>query len=88
MATETTRGKRRVLQGIVTSDKMDKTRTVQVVRQVRHPLYKKFLKQSKKYLAHDQHNDSHVGDTVVLMETRPLSKRKRWRVVEVVERAR
>ena len=88
MATESTRGRRKVVQGIVTSDKMDKTRTVQVVRQIRHPLYKKFVKRSKNYMAHDEANDSHVGDTVLLMETRPLSKNKRWRLVEVIERAR
>ena len=78
----------RTLQGRVVSDKMDKTRTVQVLRRIRHPLYKKFVKRTKKYVAHDGTNDSHVGDTVILMETRPLSKRKRWRLVEVVERAR
>jgi len=88
MATESTRGRRKVVQGIVTSDKMDKTRTVQVVRQIRHPLYKKFVKRSKNYMAHDEANDSHVGDTVLLMEIRPLSKNKRLRLVEVVERAR
>ena len=88
MSEEKTRGKRRVIQGVVTSDKMDKTRTVQVVRQIRHPLYKKFVKRTKKYMAHDEANDSHTGDTVLLMETRPLSRRKRWRLVEVVERAR
>ena len=88
MSEEKSRGNRRVIQGVVTSDKMDKTRTVQVVRQIRHPLYKKFVKQTKKYMAHDEANDSHAGDTVLLMETRPLSKNKRWRLVEVVERAR
>ena len=87
-ATENPRGRRKVVQGIVVSDKMDKTRTVQVVRLIRHPLYKKFVKRTKKYMAHDGANDSHVGDTVLLMETRPLSKRKRWRLVEIVERAR
>ena len=88
MSEEKNRGNRRVVQGVVTGDKMDKTRTVQVVRQIRHPLYKKFVKQTKKYMAHDEVNDSHAGDTVLLMETRPLSKNKRWRLVEVVERAR
>lgn len=88
MTTENTRGQRKVVQGIVTSDKMDKTRTVQVVRQIRHPLYKKFVKHTKKYMVHDEANDSHIGDTVLLMETRPLSKNKCWRLVEVVERAR
>jgi len=88
MSEEKNRGNRKVVQGVVTSDKMDKTRTVQVVRQIRHPLYKKFVKQTKKYMAHDETNDSHAGDTVLLMETRPLSRRKRWRLVQVVERAR
>ena len=88
MTEEKTRGRRRVVQGVVTSDKMDKTRTVQVVRQICHPLYKKFVKQTKKYMAHDEANDSHAGDTVMLMETRPLSRRKRWRLVQIVERAR
>ena len=88
MTSESSRGQRKVVQGIVTSDKMDKTRTVKVVRQIRHPLYKKFVKRTKNYMAHDEANDSHVGDTVLLMETRPLSRNKRWRLVEVIERAR
>ena len=88
MNAENKRSRRKVIQGVVTSDKMDKSCSVQVVRQVRHPLYKKFLKRTKKYLAHDEKNESHVGDSVLLMETRPLSKRKRWRLVEILERAK
>ncbi len=74
--------------GVVVSDKMDKTVTVASLRLVQHPLYKKSLKRTKKFKAHDEQNDCHVGDTVRIRETRPLSKTKRWRVVEVVERAK
>ena len=88
MATEKQRGNRRAIQGVVTSDKLEKTCTVQVVRRVRHPLYKKSVKLTKKYLAHDEANDSHVGDTVLLMETRPLRRNKKWRLVEIIERAK
>ncbi len=82
------RGKRKVIQGVVSSDKMDKSRVVVVERRVKHPLYKKYVKKTSKFMAHDEQNDSHVGDTVVIMETRPLSKKKRWRLVEIVERAK
>jgi len=88
MTAEKPRGRRKTLQGIVVSDKMEKTRVVKVERQVRHPIYKKFVKRTKKFMAHDETNDSHLGDTVLLVEIRPLSRRKRWRLVEVVERAR
>lgn len=71
---------RRVLQGIVTSDKMDKTITVKVERKVMHPLYKKFIRKSKKYAAHDETNTHKVGDVVKIRECRPLSKRKTWEV--------
>ena len=74
--------------GIVTSDKMDKTITVSIERKVKHPIYGKFVKQTKKFKAHDEKNDAKPGDTVRIMETRPLSKTKRWRLVEVVERAK
>ena len=74
--------------GIVVSDKMNKSVTVLVERKLMHPLYGKFVKKSKKFMAHDESNDCHVGDKVRIMETRPLSKNKRWRVVEVVERAK
>jgi len=81
------RGKRKVITGTVVSDKMDKTITVLVGRRVRHPLYKKFISMSKKYHAHDEKNECHTGDVVRLMETRPLSRTKRWRVVEIVRKA-
>ena len=74
--------------GVVTSDKMDKTVTVAVVRRLKHPIYGKFVKKTNKFMAHDETNDCHIGDTVRIMESRPLSARKRWRVVEVVERAK
>ncbi|MBX2902521.1 MAG: 30S ribosomal protein S17 [Chitinophagales bacterium] len=74
--------------GIVTSDKMDKTITVAIEKRVKHPIYGKFVKQTKKFKAHDEKNDAKAGDTVKIMETRPLSKTKRWRLVEVVERAK
>jgi len=72
---------RRVLQGVVVSDKGDKTITVLVERRVMHPVYKKFIKQSKKYRAHDEGNSCHVGDTVRIRECRPISKTKTWEVV-------
>lgn len=74
--------------GVVTSDKMEKTITVSIERRVKHPIYGKFVKQTKKFKAHDEKNDAKVGDTVKIMETRPLSKTKRWRLVEVIERAK
>ena len=73
---------RRVLTGRVTSDKMDKTVTVLVDRRVMHPLYKKFIRRSKNYAAHDEHNVCKAGDTVRIEECRPISKRKTWQVVE------
>jgi len=90
-ATETTtaeRGRRKVRTGVVVSDGMDKTILVRIDRQVRHPLYGKTVRRSSKLAAHDETNDAHVGDTVRVVETRPLSKSKRWRLVEVVERAK
>lgn len=74
--------------GVVTSDKMDKSIVVSVERKVKHPKYGKFVKKTTKFVAHDETNDSNVGDTVRIMETRPLSKTKNWRLVEVVERAK
>ena len=74
--------------GKVVSDKMDKTVVVAVVDLEQHKLYKKAVKKTVKFQAHDENNDAHVGDTVSIMETRPLSKDKRWRVVEVLERAK
>jgi len=73
---------------VVVSDGMDKTVVVRIDRQVRHPLYGKTVRRSSKLAAHDEENDAHVGDTVRITETRPVSKTKRWRVVEVVERAK
>lgn len=74
--------------GVVISDKMNKTITVAIQRQVKHPIYGKFIKKTTKLMAHDENNDAHPGDTVRIMETRPLSKNKRWRLVEVIERAK
>lgn len=74
--------------GVVTSNKADKTITVDVERKVMHPLYGKFMKKNKKFLAHDAENTCNIGDTVRITETRPLSKRKKWRLVEVIERAK
>jgi small subunit ribosomal protein S17 len=82
------RNARKVRVGLVVSDKMDKTITVAIERQVKHPIYGKFVKKTTKLHAHDETNDAHAGDTVRIQETRPLSKTKRWRLVEVVERAR
>jgi small subunit ribosomal protein S17 len=84
----TDRGRRKVRTGVVVSDKMDKTVLVRIDRKVRHPLYRKTVASSNKLAAHDENNDAHVGDTVRVMETRPLSKTKRWRLVEVVQRAK
>jgi len=74
--------------GIVTSDKMDKTITVAVERKVKHPIYGKFVKKTTKFHAHDEKQECGIGDVVKIMETRPLSKTKRWRLVEVVEKAK
>ena len=73
--------------GVVISDKMDKTITVRVDRAAHHPVYKKMVKQSKKYKVHDENNTAKTGDTVTISETRPISKTKRWRLVEVVKTA-
>ena len=82
------RNLRKTRVGHVVSDKMDKTIVVAVEDHVRHPLYKKIVLKTYKLKAHDENNDAHVGDTVRVMETRPLSKDKRWRLVSVVERAK
>ena len=82
------RGRRKVRVGVVVSDKMDKTVLVRIDRRVRHPLYKKTVAKASKLAAHDESNDARVGDLVRVVETRPLSKSKRWRVVEIVERAK
>lgn len=81
------RGKRKTLVGIVSGDKMDKTVIVAVNRLVLHPVYKKYIRKNKKVKAHDERNECHLGDKVLLVETRPLSKEKRWRIKEILERA-
>jgi len=87
--TETTeRGRRKVRTGVVVSDGMDKTVVVRISSQVSHRLYNKIMRRTTKLKAHDEANEAHVGDTVRISETRPLSKTKRWRVVEIIERAR
>ncbi len=90
-ATETSaadRNARKVREGVVVSNKMDKTAVVAVIERVRHPKYGKFMMRTKKLYAHDEANDVNIGDRVRLMETRPMSKNKRWRVTEVLERAK
>jgi small subunit ribosomal protein S17 len=82
------RGLRKTRIGKVVSDKMEKTIVVAVATKVRHPLYKKTLNVTTKFKAHDELNDAKIGDTVKIMETRPLSKDKRWRLVEIMERAK
>ena len=84
----TARKVRKVREGVVTSAGMDKTVVVTIVERVRHPKYNKFILRAKKLYAHDEANDAGLGDRVRVMETRPLSKTKRWRVVEILERAR
>jgi small subunit ribosomal protein S17 len=87
VATET-RKNRKTREGMVVSDKMDKTAVVAIIERVRHAKYGKFMMRTKRLYAHDETNDAHTGDRVRVMETRPLSKNKRWRVVEVLERAK
>ena len=82
------RNLRKQRQGVVVSDKMDKTIVIAAKFKEKHPIYGKFVQKTKKYHAHDENNDAHVGDTVLVMETRPLSKTKRWRLVQIVERAK
>lgn len=86
--TSTERTTRKVREGIVSSNKMDRTVVIEVVERVRHPKYNKFVMRTKKLYAHDEANDANVGDRVRVMETRPLSKMKRWRVIEILERAK
>ena len=81
------RGNRKSLEGVVVSDKMNKTRTVRVSRSVRHPFYEKIMKKSKKFHAHDENNETREGDIVEIASTRPLSKLKRWRIVRIVKAA-
>jgi len=82
------RGNRKNKIGIVISDKMNKSRVIAVKRDIKHPLYGKLIKKTSKFVAHDENNESHAGDLVKIIETRPLSKRKRWRLVEILEKAK
>ena len=86
MAVERNLRKTRI--GVVKSNKMDKTITVAVERKVKHPIYGKFVKKTTKFMAHDEENTCGIGDTVLIMETRPLSKSKNWRLVTIIERAK
>lgn len=87
MSSTETRGRRKARVGEVVSDKMEKTVVVAVTRLVKHPLYGRFVKRTTKYKVHDEQNESRTGDVVRITETRPLSKDKRWRLVEIVKRA-
>ena len=82
------RGNRKTRVGMVVSDKMDKTVVVAIVDSVKHPLYKKIIKRTYKLKAHDENNECRIGDKIKVMETRPLSKDKRWRLVEIIEKAK
>jgi len=86
MSTERNLRKQRI--GVVVSNSMDKSISISVERKLRHPIYGKFVKKTNKFMAHDENNECNVGDTVRVMETRPLSKNKRWRLVEIIERAK
>lgn len=88
MEANNSRDARKERVGLVVSSKMDKSITVAIERRMKHPMYGKFVKQTTKLMAHDENNDAGEGDTVRIMETRPMSKNKRWRLVEVVERAK
>lgn len=88
MADKIARTERKQRIGRVVSDRMNKSITVAVDRQIKHPIYGKFITKTTKYMTHDENNDAHIGDTVRIMETRPLSKNKRWRLIEIIERAK
>ena len=88
METDQGANHKQTLQGVVKSDKMDKTIVVEITRRTLHPLYKKYVTRSKSIKAHDEKNEAHQGDTVRVIECRPLSRDKRWRLVEVVEKAK
>lgn len=88
MSETQTRGMRRTKEGIVVSDRMDKTVVVAVQRLVRHPLYRRVIRQTRRFKAHDATNDCRVGDRVRIVESRPFSKEKKWRVIDVLERAK
>ena len=83
-----TRNLRKTRQGVVISDKMEKSIVIAAEFKEKHPLYGKFVQKTKKYHVHDENNEAHVGDTVLIMETRPLSKTKRWRLVSIIEKAK
>lgn len=85
---DNTRALRKTRIGVVVSNKMEKTITVAIERQVAHPIYKKYFKKTTKFMAHDEKNECGIGDTVKIAETRPLSKNKRWRLVSIVEKAK
>ena len=87
-AVQTVKSAKRSFEGLVTSDKMDKTIVVTVTTKKMDRLYKKYVTRSKKYMAHDENNDAHIGDTVRIVECRPLSKDKCWRLAEIIERAK
>ncbi|MBC8174636.1 MAG: 30S ribosomal protein S17 [Candidatus Marinimicrobia bacterium] len=82
------RGKRPTMMGMVVSDRMDKTVVVSVERRVQHPIYKKYITRKKKYYVHDEKNECSIGDTVRIISSRPLSKLKRWRVTEIIEKSK
>lgn len=82
------RGRRKTLIGIVVSDVADKTVIVKVERRIQHPVYKKMVRKSKRFMAHDQENSSGIGDTVKIIESRPISKNKKWRLAEIIEKAK
>jgi len=84
----TERNLRKTRTGVVVSNKMDKSISILVERRLRHPIYGKYVKKTKKFMAHDENNDANEGDLVRIMETRPLSKSKRWRLLEILERAK
>ena len=88
MAEQEQRNLRKERVGIVVSDKMDKTISIKVERRIQHPIYGKFVKKSRKFMALDEKNECQIGDRVRIMETRPLSARKRWRLVEIIEKAK
>jgi small subunit ribosomal protein S17 len=88
MSENITRKERKQRTGRVVSNRMDKSITVAVDRQIKHPIYGKFITKTTKYMAHDENNEANIGDLVKIMETRPLSKRKRWRLVEIIEKAK
>jgi small subunit ribosomal protein S17 len=87
-STMETRNKRKERIGVVVSNKMDKSITVEIQRRVKHPMYGKFVKKSSRFMAHDETNDCNIGDKVRIVETRPLSKNKCWRLQEIIERAK